>query len=418
MKYVALNSNVTLATYIHNANSYPLGYSVIYSIVNSSGYTELVRQVQGQLPSAGNDTATVSWIPESLGVYAVNAFVIGSSGTPTLLMPKWTATVSVIEKNKSSLNTLTPTISARGDVGQAGEYSASGTSVTTQPLPSLAQLKEYALKKINEDRANFTSPPLKLSNNSAAQAQAEEMLKTKTLSHWSYNGMKPYMLYTIMGGRAYMAQNVAGSSPSNSSDTTAMCNGTVSLPCVVTANDLYRQIDISEYNLMYNDGDCCENLHRNNLVDPFHTDVSIGIAYDNYSFYIVQNFENNYIVFDRPITTDNKTITMSGKTVSGVLSQVLIYYDELPTHQLYLQNRDQPTYDPGEFVGGVVPDSSQYADASTINATEWQSAGSTVYLSFDMSPLMIKPGVYTIYAFFDDNSNHRFVVTSYSVFHQ
>ena len=59
-------------------------------------------------------------------------------------------------------------------------------------------LKQYALKKINEDRLKFNLSPVELSKNEAAQIHAEELLKTKIVSHWTTDGMKPYMRYSIL----------------------------------------------------------------------------------------------------------------------------------------------------------------------------------------------------------------------------
>jgi uncharacterized protein YkwD len=75
---------------------------------------------------------------------------------------------------------------------------------------SYNEVVQYALRKINEDRSRFNIPAVKLSdnNNTAAQLQAEDMLRTRLISHYTSDGMKPYMEYTIFGGKGYVAQNV------------------------------------------------------------------------------------------------------------------------------------------------------------------------------------------------------------------
>jgi hypothetical protein len=78
------------------------------------------------------------------------------------------------------------------------------------PQPSISDLKIYLLKKINEDRAKFGLPPVEMDNNNgAAQAHANELFKTQTLSHWTMDGMKPYMRYSVYGGQDNVVQNVA-----------------------------------------------------------------------------------------------------------------------------------------------------------------------------------------------------------------
>jgi hypothetical protein len=52
---------------------------------------------------------------------------------------------------------------------------------------------------LNEDRAKYGLSPVLLSNNRGAQLHAEDILKTRQISHWTTDGMKPYMKYTIYG---------------------------------------------------------------------------------------------------------------------------------------------------------------------------------------------------------------------------
>jgi uncharacterized protein YkwD len=75
----------------------------------------------------------------------------------------------------------------------------------------IAALTQYAVQKINEDRRKFDLSPVVLNLNRAAQIDAEDLLKTKDHhpSHWSTDGMKPYMGYSLYGGNGYVEQNVA-----------------------------------------------------------------------------------------------------------------------------------------------------------------------------------------------------------------
>ena len=73
---------------------------------------------------------------------------------------------------------------------------------------NLEPLKNFALTKINEDRKNFGLAPVFQSNNTAAQAQANELLKTQYISHLTVDGLKPYMLYSLYNGTGYVQQNL------------------------------------------------------------------------------------------------------------------------------------------------------------------------------------------------------------------
>lgn len=72
----------------------------------------------------------------------------------------------------------------------------------TKQIP-LSELYSHTLNLVNADRAEKGLAPVQLSQNKAAQAHAEDVLKTRTISHWMTNGEKPYMTYTRYGGAGY-----------------------------------------------------------------------------------------------------------------------------------------------------------------------------------------------------------------------
>ncbi len=121
---------------------------------------------------------------------------------------------------------------------------------------------QYAVEQINKDRIERGLAPVALSNNKAAQIHAEDVLNHRTISHWLSNGEKPYVTYSKNGGTGYVAQNVAIS----------QCSG------FCTGYDLEEQIRDSQYEMMYNDA-ASDWGHRDNIIDPHHTHVSLGIAH-------------------------------------------------------------------------------------------------------------------------------------------
>ena len=152
------------------------------------------------------------------------------------------------------------------------------------------ELVRHALELINEDRAAFGLEPVRLGSNAAAQVHAEDVFRNKQISHWMSNGEKPYMTYSRYGGMGSVGQNVA----------IAGFNKTQYEQCV--QNTLYdcekinpiTTIEELQYEMMYNDKECCDDGHRNNILNKYRTGVSIGIVYDEYYLVLVQNFENNY----------------------------------------------------------------------------------------------------------------------------
>jgi uncharacterized protein YkwD len=71
------------------------------------------------------------------------------------------------------------------------------------------ELVQHVLDRINKDRTDFGLLPVKLSSNQAAEIHAEDVFRTRQISHWTTNGEKPYMTYTQNDGEGSVQQNVA-----------------------------------------------------------------------------------------------------------------------------------------------------------------------------------------------------------------
>jgi hypothetical protein len=276
------------------------------------------------------------------------------------------------------------------------------------------ELVQQALAAINSDRAKFGVPPVSLSSNQAAQAHAEDVFSTKQISHWNSSGEKPYMTYTRFGGSGSVQQNVAISG--FASGQYEKCKLALSYCEKVDPMTAITQL---QSDMMYDDLECCNNGHRNNILDPHHTHVSIGIIYDEYYLAFVQNFENNYGL---KTSVKGNTVTVEGPLARGVeLDNITVFYDEMPSPSVYDANKMKTAYDGGKLVAAVFkplgPGFSylQPEDHLVIEADSWTSKG-RVDASFDLSEVVDQDGVYTIYANFDDGSGEQFSATSYSVF--
>ena len=57
------------------------------------------------------------------------------------------------------------------------------------------------------------------------------------------------------------------------------------------------------------------------------------------------------------------------------------------------------------------------AENQTITASTWQVNGTSMDVSFDMTPVLTRSGVYTIYAVLQDDNGSRFNATSYSIYY-
>ena len=132
------------------------------------------------------------------------------------------------------------------------------------------------------------------------------------------------MAYSISGGKGFPTQNVAIAGYDNS-----QIKKCINVQCYKI--NPYEEIAKAEWNMIYNDTRCCNDDHRENILDKRHTHVSIGIAYDDYYLSLVQNFENNYLNLSKPITHDNRHFDMAGYFISDnqkyEINSIGIYYD-------------------------------------------------------------------------------------------
>jgi uncharacterized protein YkwD len=276
--------------------------------------------------------------------------------------------------------------------------SASPSVPSTTPSGSLPQtfsreeLTNYALSLVNSDRQSKGLQNVTLSNVDSGQRHAENMLKNNFFSHWDMNGYKPYMRYTLAGGRGSVAENCAAQ--------------------LGFYSNLKEALRNMEWGMMYDDADS-DWGHRDNILDPLHNRVSIGIAYDNNDVYLVQDFEDDYISWSTLSLTNQ--VVMQGTILKAgeSISQVAIYFDNpMPLTTQQLSNAPyQGGYDSGTYVGMVVsppPLGSQYQppdEGILIIANTWNEAGQNFNIRFDVTTAFTQygKGVYTLYLWTDSN---------------
>jgi hypothetical protein len=261
---------------------------------------------------------------------------------------------------------------------------------------NLKILQNYALSKINIDRLNFGLNPLSLSDNKAAQHHASEILRTGFLSHWSTNGLKPYMLYSLYNGTGYVQQNTGQISYIDTADVMkgitshSFCTNDSKLYCAPI--DPFDAIEKIENSMMYNDSLCCYDGHKNNILDKFHTNVSIGIAFNEYYFVLVQNFENNYLRYN--LSSDNDEYSLVVKMLDPnknlQLSHISFYSDNLPNTMEYEKNKNKSNYslgDPVLIISKPLEFYEQYVQPesySIIEAENWDIHDESINISFEL----------------------------------
>ncbi|MBI2872730.1 MAG: CAP domain-containing protein [Chloroflexi bacterium] len=173
---------------------------------------------------------------------------------------------------------------------------------------------------INADRAKNGVPPVALGDNPAAQQHAEEMPEKGYLSHWELSGLKPYMRYTLAGGQNNNAENVS------------------SMPYKLDRSCNYRKITSIKDELRKQQQGFMESPgHRATILDKWHKKVNLGIACDQYTCSVVQQFEGDYVEFHQLPQISGGILRMSGYLKDGFVvndeALIAVWYDE-PPHAL------------------------------------------------------------------------------------
>jgi uncharacterized protein YkwD len=313
---------------------------------------------------------------------------------------------------KVKVQQVPPTVSRQNPENlQTTNNTVQAQTTSTNNVYSHDELANYALQLINSDRQTAGLPPVKLSQNKAAQVHAEDMFKVRFLSHYMTDGEKPYMVYTKYDGLGYVAQNAAFQGYQDISQ----CSNPNTICDAINPKDAMRQ---AEYNMMNND-QASNWGHRDNILDKDHTTVSIGIVYDQYSFYMTQNFENNYLQYTKPISKNNGIVSFSGTVSDGTIDNIEIAYDDLPTSSTYDSHKNDGFYKLGDYITNVqapVTGNNYYlpSDNTFEVADRWNIQANSVDISFDLTPFVTKPGVYTVVVYVKNNGE-SIPSTSYSI---
>ena len=312
-------------------------------------------------------------------VLCANHDVFHLSRDPPIIESKWTGVQLTIDNGQYTIQYTTPTgtnqytlvtyststplkkifsspsnailqisRSLESDKQTVGNMFEQATQSFKAKPPTKEELYQYALRVVNQDRKNHGLPPVALSNITSAQNRADDMLNAGYFSHWNTDGVKPYVVYTKLGGRGNVDENI--------SVTVSYCSVS---SCMPNSFDPFKQINDSEYNMMYKDAGSFWG-HKDNILNPYHTDVNFGIAYSNARFYFVEHFESNIVKW-QDIKLEGNQLHLVGQIPSGYsLYQIQVFADPNPKS---LTNSeldgtspyDVGYYDQGDFVGLMLP---------------------------------------------------------------
>jgi uncharacterized protein YkwD len=326
-------------------------------------------------------------------VFALIMVLVGSIQLQLSIAPSPQSTAPILSLSPSvspsTFSSLIPTISPSTIISNAP------SSIPISSSPS--QLVNYALSLINSDRQLNGLQNVTLSSIDSAQQHADNMLKNGYFSHWDTNGYKPYMRYTLAGGQGAVAENIAWRKETGN----------------IFGTDVKSALKDLEWSMMYDDA--ASNWgHRDNILNPLHNKVSIGIAYDEHNVYFVEDFEDDYINWIT-LSVSGSTVQMQGTILklSESISNFNIYFDNLNalTTQQLANSPYNSSYDSGTYVGNIQapPESGYYYEQPTdhvlIVASTWKISGSNFEIAFDISQAFNQngKGVYTLYLWTKEN---------------
>jgi uncharacterized protein YkwD len=339
----------------------------------------------------------------------LGAFVFAVPYTPSALK----AGADIFSKLAASMSGNTTTGTSTTGTNHSYNPLIQNGSANVQYPSDYSTLEAYALKIVNFDRANFSLPPVTLSTNEAGQQHADSMLRYGYFSHYDTQGYKPYMRYTLLGGKGADAENVAYiSDPSANYGTTTLEKAMYDL----------------ENAMMYNDSACCNNGHRDNILNPLHNKVSFGVAYDSTHIYFDEEFENDYITLTLSLSSSNE-VTITGtpivSSVTDKVNSIYVAFDSTPQAETVAQLNNGPhEYGPGTLIGGALPKDpsdplggcAQFSTGITVCADTWTFNSSQASVSFNLQPFIRAEGsgAYTIYLITGSDTNSA--ITSISIF--
>jgi uncharacterized protein YkwD len=274
--------------------------------------------------------------------------------------------ITVNMPGASPVNTVVVEVDSRSDSGSAvpvigspaanPESAPSTPDVINQqgdPLPgqdgqTFTQLEQSMLNLINEDRQKHGVQPVDWDHMAAdvGRLHAIEMADLNYISHWNILGQGPDIRYGLAGGTGVVTENIYALSSRWESGGAA------------NITDWAGTIQEAESYLMESPG------HRANILDPNHTHVGVGIAYNPATgeLRLAQEFLNQHIAIRQPSIAPISAQPGDVISAEGVLlipapeSVLNLAYEPWPEPMSLERLRETSTYtSPAEVIQATPP---------------------------------------------------------------
>ena len=248
-----------------------------------------VLQICGHLPVSVPPTAT----PETSPV---------PTHTPTLEPTAAPTPVPTVTPSPTATQTPAPTHTPTPTHTPVPTYTPTPSptpTATPTPVPETDPY-ELMLELINEEREKAGVSRVTLGDNRAAQTHADNSLANCTSSHWSPDGLMPSMRYVLAGGHHAESETVHGSDFCRSADKGYSPMGSIS-----------ARVEGAMSSWMDSAG------HRRDILRNRQRKVNIGLAWDEYNFHAVLQFESDFVEYTALPTFDGGDLAFEGRVKNG-----------------------------------------------------------------------------------------------------
>lgn len=198
-------------------------------------------------------------------------------------------------------------------------YQTNSTKVQYTDIAYPTNILHKVLLLINQDREKFGLLPVLLDDiaSQVAHSHVQDMALSGYFSHWDQHGYGPDIRYGLAEGTDMVMENLSYCSYQYT-------NGK---PAPITDWD-HVVVDMHA-GLMNSPG------HRANILDPCHTHVGLGLAYNTQTgeAYLAQEFLNHYVTFDNLVFKADlkQSVKVQGIILGTVKDiQINLAYEPVP----------------------------------------------------------------------------------------
>ena len=268
---------------------------------------------------------------------------------------------------------------------------------------SIRELRLMVVEFINQDRKKASAPPAAYSEtlSKLADEHCREMLREGYTSHWNQAGWKPYLRYSQGGVTDHTSENIS------SLNSTGFKVSFDSVKAEMTARHEGLIGEEPPY-----------DQHRRNILDPLHTHVGIGVAYNKAGLRMIQIFAKRYVSLEPipPKQGPSSGIQLKGKVLEPgyELQAISVFYEPLPEEMSLAQLMGTYSYGlPADekIYRTRLPTMMRYADG-TRGSVQVRGRSFSQTISIPS-----RKGVYTLVVWLEKKSEVRgFMATNATVF--